>query len=440
MIQTNVIQSKAPSIRLKIIVNMLPIIGLMLFYYTHYIEGTFSFFIPLGMSMFWLIQSVLISNMNEVLFNKISVWWMAYLFICVLMVIIGFSSNNLNFIISRLPFYLIPMMGYYVIKNYNRKEKNIILILFLLIFFVNLVYNIYLGFLIPELFEDSVHTEETEKLDVLMNKATTGFIIVGYWLIGALLMVLLTTRRKLRRLICILLMIPIGYYMLFQNTRGTAILLLMVELVGMFLAYYEPTRQVNRRIYYVFSVVTIVLLLLLVFIPLMEWLIANLQSERLAKRLNDLIEFRQSRGNVDDVSDGSFTSRVMLAQISLNSFLSSPISIMIGIGDHTQSFGGDLVKSGIGNHSEFIDVLGRYGLVGAFVFWKIMKSYYQMLRSLTTNRNLLKYVNILFVVIILSGFFNGIFYPLMLIFLFLIYPIIIEITDHKNKISYSNGR
>ena len=435
MIYTNVMQNKTEVIRLKMVVNMLPIIGVMLYYYTHYIEGTYSFFIPLSLTAVWLFQSVLISSVNKVLLNNVSVWWMVYLFLSVLMWIIGYSSTNLNFIISRLPFYLVPIMGYYVIKNYNKTEKTIILTFFFVIFLVNLLYNIYLGFLLPEIFEEAAHTEELMELDVMMNKATTGFIIVGYWLIGALLIVLLNTDRKWRKLLCLLLILPIGYYMLFQNTRGTAILLLMVELVGMFLAYFEPSGQANRRLYYVFSVVTLVLLVFIVLVPLLDFLITHSQSERLIKRLSDLIDFSQSKGDISNVDEGSFTARIMLAQVSWNSFLSSPI---IGIGDHTQAFGGDLMKSGIGNHSEFIDVLARYGLVGAFVFWRIMKSYYQMLRSLTTNRKSLKYVNVVFVVIILSGFLNGIFYPVMLLFLYLIFPIIIEIADPK--MSYTNGR
>ena len=417
---------------------MLPIAGLLVFYYTHYLEGTYSFVIPLGLTFIWMVVTLLMGYIKGLLTNIVCVWWMVYLFICVVMVILGFSSTNLNFIIYRLPFFLTPVMGYFVINNYNTAEKYLILAIFFVIYFVNLIYNIILGLQFPDLFEVQEITEDAIDLGVAMNIASTGFIIVGYWLIGALLMALLATNGKGRKLLCFMLMVPIGYYMLFQNTRGTAILLLLVELAGMSLAYLEPTKQVNRRPYYVFSVITLVLFVLLVFVPLMSWLMEHLQSERLAERLKDLMDFRQSKGDMGSVREGSFSSRVLLAQTSLNSFLSSPTSIMMGIGDHTQSFGGDLVKSGIGNHSEFIDVLARYGLVGAFVFWKMMKYYYQMLRKLVTKRKSLKYVNVIFVVIILSGFLNSIFYPVMLFFIYLIFPIIIEVTD--KQIGYTNGK
>lgn len=430
--------SKAFSIRIVYVVNMLPIIGLMAYYYTRFLEGTYSFILPLGLTFLWMVLSMMTRKVKGLLINPIGGWWMVYLFLCVMMVIIGFSSTNLNFFITRLPFFIIPSIGYFVVKHYNRKEKTVLLTAFALVYAANLIYNIILGKQMPDIFEQLSSKEESLQYATLMNIANTGFIVVGYWLIGALLMAALLLKERLWRMLCILFIVTIGYYMLFQNTRGTAILLLIVELVGLFLAYFEPSRQANRRAYYLFSVVFLILLAFIVFIPIMSWLMQHLQSERLADRLNDLVDFRQAGGNINNVKEGSFTERLLLAQTSLNSFLSSPISILIGIGDHTQAIGMDLVKSGIGNHSEFIDVLGRYGLVGAFVFLNIMKSYYRLLRHMTTHREILKYVDVIFVVIILSGFLNNIFYPAMEMFLFMIYPIIIELTNYK--IDYASGR
>lgn len=427
-----------PSIRFVYILNMLPVIGLMVYYYTHYLEGTYSFIIPLGLTMAWLALSLMNGKIKGILLNKVCIWWMIYLFLCVLMVIIGFSSTNLNFVISRLPIFLLPAIGYYAVSHYNRKEKTILLTAFAIVYFVNLIYNIFLGFQFPDIFEEQVSTEESIQFSTLMNIASTGFIVVGYCLIGALLMAALVVKEKGRMLLYLLLVVPIAYYMLFQNTRGTAVLLLVVELFGMFIAYFEPKGQGNKRGYYLFTTIMLVIMGLIVFIPLLTFLMEHLQSERLSERLNDLVDFKQSGGNLNDVREGSLTERILLAQTSLNSFFSSPISIMIGIGDHTQSFGGDLIKSGIGNHSEFIDVLARYGLVGAFVFWKIMKNYHWMLYRLTTQRQVMKYVNVIFVVIILSGILNNIFYPAMLFFIYLIFPVIMEFSD--NLISYTNGK
>ena len=422
---------KTSSIRFLYLLNMFPIIGMMVYYYTRYIEGTYSFVIPLGLTSLWIVLSVMTGKVKGLLLNKVSVWWIVYLFLYVIMVIIGFSSTNLNFVISNLPKYLIPAMGYFVLKNYNRKEKTIIIVSFLLVFFVNLGYNIILGFIYPNIFEELASTEESINFSILMNIANTFFVEICYLLIGALAMTMLVVKEKGWIFFSILLIVPIAYYMLFQNTRGTAILLLMVELVGLFLAFFEPSRQANRRAYYIFSIVSIILLVFIVFIPLMSWVMEHLQSERLAERLNDLVDFKQSGGDLNDVKEGSFTARIQLAQTSLNTFLSGPINILIGIGDHTQALGGDLVKSGIGNHSEFVDVLARFGLIGAFIFWNIMRRYYQMLKSLSYRREVLKYVSVIFWIIVISGILNLLFVPTMLFFLYIALPLFIELAEQR---------
>lgn len=422
---------KTPSIRFAYVLNMLPIIGLLAYYYTRYLEGTYSFIIPLGLSFLWMILSMMTGKVKGLLFNKVSVWWMIYLFMYVIMVIIGFSSTNINFVVSNFPKYLIPAIGYFVIKNYNRKEKIVILLCFFVIYLANLVYNIFLGFQFPYIFEEQASTEASIDFSVLMNIANTFFVEICFLLIGVLVMTMLVIKDKRWGSLCLLLVLPMAYYMLFQNTRGTAILLLMVELVGMFLAFFEPSRQANRRAYYIFSTVSLLLVAVIVFIPLMSWLMEYLQSDRLADRLNDLVDFKQSGGNLNNVEEGSFTERILLAQTSLNTFLSSPVNILIGIGDHSQAFGGDLIKSGIGNHSEFIDVLARFGLVGAIVFWNITRKYYQMLKSLSSKREILKYVDVLFWIIIISGILNLLFVPTMLFFMYLVFPLFIVLVDQR---------
>ena len=430
---------KTPSIRFVYLLNMMPIIGLLVYYYTRYLEGTFSFIIPLGLTFAWIVLSLMTGRIKRLLFNKVCFWWMAYLFLCVMMVVIDLSSTNLNFIISRLPIYMIPAIGYFVVRHYNLKEKKIILTAFVVIYLANLTYNIYLGFLFPGIFDEQASTEESIEFCVLMNIANTFFIEICYMIIGILIIVALNIKDKGWKLLCILLITPIFYYMLFQNTRGIAILLLIIELVGLFLAFFEPTRSEIRRPYYLFSIGILVMLVFILFIPLMGWILEFIQSERLAERLNDLVDFSQSGGDVNNVREGSFTERILLAQTSLNSFLSSPVSVFIGIGDHSQAFGGDLVKSGIGHHSEFIDVLARYGIVGAFVFFNIMKKYYLMLKKLSFERKILKYVNVLFGIIIMSGVLNLLFEPNILLFMYIIMPVIIELVASKLNYTLSSN-
>lgn len=417
---------------------MLPISGLMSYYYTSYLEGTFSFVVPLGLTALWFGITLLTGKVKGLLTNEISLWWMAYLLLCIFMVIIGFSNTNLNHIISNMPIYLIPVMGYFVLRYYNKKEKTLLLVTFFIIFFINLFYNIFLGYQFPEIFEEQVSTDESIEFRKMMNMCDTEFIIVGYLLIGLFMLFAIEHMKKGIKVLCVLLATTIAYHMLFQNTRGTAILMLAAEIGGFILASKEPKLKKSRVTYYMFSVVFGVVLLFVVFVPLMNWVLENIQSERLAERLNDLLDFGKSGGDMNQVSEGSFSQRVLFAQTSLNTFFSNPINMLIGIGDQATKLGTDLVKTGIGNHSEFIDVLARYGLVGAFVFWKIMSGLYRLMRGLIVSRDILKYVNVIFVIVIFSGFFNTIFHPALLFFLFISFPIAIELLSIN--VSYQYGK
>ena len=410
---------------------MIPIILLMSFYYTHYIEGLFSFFIPLLLSVFWIFQSVLICGVKKVIFNKLSLWWWVYLFLCVTMVILGFSSTNLNFVISRLPIYIIPGIGYFVVRNYNRKEESVLLSFFALILGSNLLYNIFLGVQFPDIFEEQESTEASIQLRIMLNMADTAFINVCVFIIGLFLVVFLVKKHFFHRIGLVLLAIPMGYHLLIQNTRGIAILLLLVEIVGILIAYIEPKGKRNLKPYYLGMGVGLVIFTFALLIPIIEFIIQNLQSERLAERMNDLLDFIQSGGKTSQLKEGSLAMRLQLAQTSLNTFLSNPINFLIGIGDHTQSFGGDLIKSGIGGHSEFIDVAARYGVVGIIVFFYIIKEYYRLLKRLTDKRELQKYMNVIFYIFLMMGILNNVFEPMQLLFLYIVFPIVIELTNYN---------
>lgn len=419
------------SIRLRYIFNMIPIILMSLYYYTHFVEGTYSSFIPLVLIMFWFAHSLTISNISEILFNKGQKWWMIYAFVAFMMVVLGFSSTNINFFIMRIPFYLVPAIGYFVIKHYRTREMIVLLFAISIIFFANIFQNIFLWTMMPEIFEEQESTDMSLEFSKAMNLADTGFIAVCLFYIGMLVMVIDNMKGRFHRLLMLEAMLIIAFFILFVNTRGTATLLFGVMFVGLFLAKFEPKRA-NVRSYYVAAILILIFVGTFIIIPLLLWLLENMESKRLAERLEDVMSFMSSKGNVNSVSDtGSMGARIALSQTSLNTFFSNPINMLIGIGDHTVEIGMDLHKTGIGNHSEFIDVLARYGLVGAFVFIKILKSYYQNLKSIATCRSVMKYVNVVFLIFVLYGFLNNCFIPIIHIFMFIIFPIVIMIINQK---------
>lgn len=419
-------------IRIGYVINMIPIILIAVYYYTHFLAGTLSFFIPLSLSFFWLIHSFIIKSMGTVLFTQCSKWWIAYAIVALIMIFLGRSATNINFFISRLPYYIIPIMGYFVARHYNVKELKLLVAFISIVFFANLFYNIGLWNVMPEVFEEQESTEVSIQYGIMMNLADTQFVAVCMFVIGVVFMLFMNTTGLLRRMFYVSIGLVCGFFILFVNSRATTALLFGVMTLGMIMALFEP-HKVNVRPYYLKMSLFLIIVGSFIAVPLLIWILQNTESVRMVERLEDVISFSKSKGDMNSLSEGSMAQRLALAQTSLNTFFSSPLNMLIGIGDHTVSFGMNLHKSGIGGHSEFIDILARYGIIGAFVFIGILKSYYKSLKSLSSDRSIIKYVNIIFFVFIIYGFLNLVFLPTSEMFLFIVFPSIIKILSEKRR-------
>lgn len=419
-------------IRIGHVINMIPIILIAIYYYTHFLEGTLSFLIPLSLTFFWLIHSFIIKSIGDVLFTQSSKWWVVYAIVALIMIFLGRSITNINFFISRLPYYIIPIMGYFVARHYNVKELKLLLTFIAIVFFANLFYNIGLWNVMPEVFEEQESTEVSIQYGIMMNLADTQFVAVCMFAIGVAFMLFINTTVFWGRIFYVSIGIVCGFFILFVNSRATTALLLGVMILGMIMALFEP-HKINVKPYYFKTSLLLIIVGSFIAVPLLIWIFQNTESVRMAERLEDLISFSQSRGDTNSLSEGSMSQRLALAKTSLNTFFSSPLNMLIGIGDHTVSFGMDLHKSGIGGHSEFIDILARYGILGASIFVGIIKSYYKSLKSLSSDRSIIKYVNIIFFVFIIYGFLNLVFLPTFELFLFIVFPSIIKIISVKRQ-------
>lgn len=416
-------------IRLRYLVNMLPLILLIVIYYTRIIYETMSPLLPVLLVLFWCFQSLFLKPPQKIFANKWSFLWLIYLLLGLFMVLIGLAEANVFFYISRLSFYVLPIAGYFVVNYYNRKEQLLLLVLFSIVFFVNLGWNFYLGYTFPSLFESLESTEESKQLEAIMNVAPTAYHAVCLFSIGIALMFIDNFRTFISYLFSGIIIAVLFYFMISLNSRATAIIVLLLLMIGIYIAKREP-RRIRLKIYYITRVLLVVVLGSIVVLPVLVWLVNNIDDSRLIERFQTLVDFTSAKGNMDNIEEGSFTQRILLMQTSLETFCANPINMMIGIGEQTNVMGVDLMKTGIGNHSEFTDVLARHGIIGAILFWNILSFYFRWLKSLSSFRAIIKYVCVLFVIYIIYGFLNKVFQPILLIFMFIIFPICVIQLDY----------
>lgn len=423
------LQVRNERIRFSVFTNMIPLVLLILIYYTRFLNTNLNPLYAVLITLFWCFQSIFLKSLTNIFFNRWSKLWLIYLFLGVFMVLIGFAAANINFYISSIPVYVLPIAGYFVVNYYNRREQLLLLVLFFAIFLANVGWNYSLWLTYPDIFESLESTEESVEFAAMMNIAPTPYNAVCFFSIGLVLMVLDNCRKFLLSICGIVLICFLLFYMLVINTRATAMIILLLMLVGMFIAKKEPNRKKLNN-YYITNILVLVGIGFLFVLPVLVWMANNIESERLAERLQDLIAFTSSKGDLDNVEEGSFTKRILLIQTSLRTFLDGPINMLIGIGEQANGIGVDLVKVGIGNHSEFTDVLAKHGIVGGVLFWKILSTYKRWLASLSCRRSIIKYVNVFFVIFIIYGFLNKVFQPILLIYMFFIIPISIRQLDY----------
>lgn len=423
-------------IRTRNFFNILLILIIFVYYYTSFINCTVSIIIPLIAVVLWFFISMFTEDINTIIFSKESKWWVFYMALCFMMTILGISSSNINFHIASLPLYTTPIIGYYVVRNYNNKELKLLLFLLLVVYLANIIQNIMVWRELPDLFGDENESSaENYEFMRMLNIAPTAMVATSMVVIGTMVVTIVYSKKLLYRFLSLSILLIVGFYVFIVSARATSIVMIAFMLLGFMMAIKEP--NTHKKSYYFSRYLILFCIGFGIIIPTMTFILQSIENERLLRRFNDIFSFLQTKGNVDSMDSGSFSARIELWGVSISSWLSNPITFVFGIGDHTVSIGEDLRKSGIGGHSEIWDLLGKYGLLGAFIFYKIFKLYHNNMVKICGNSDIIKYVNFIIITYLIYGFFNHIINPIILLYTFLIFPVIIKLLVSNTNSNYS---
>lgn len=190
--------------------------------------------------------------------------------------------------------------------------------------------------------------------------------------------------------IWVLLINSIGIFLSFYINafilqRATNVIIFVMAVILIFV--FQGKKDVGRRGFIFTCVAFFVVLFSLgtgVFEALMTAVIDAVDSPRIADRFEAILVFLRT-GNIEEA--GGFSGRYDLIAQSFSTWLSSPVSFLFGVGDHR--FDNTLV----GNHSDIIDSLARYGLFGSALLFGILVSHFAIMRRelFATNNNSLRY-------------------------------------------------
>lgn len=326
-------------------------------------------------------------------------WVVAYVVIMILYKLIGYSSaewgnymNQLLFFTPLLLMLLIPDM-----LSIGQKKKLWWLLVFVMAF--NIADNIRLCILYPQLnsvsrlFQDEVFLAS-------INAGGTPFYTFSLFFFNVCFFVFLNCKEKATKYLAMVAAFISAIYILGFCLKGSIVVYFLLSLVLQIFAY----KTQNTTLFFIvlaLSAIFAFVVLNLFKDAIADFIISVSPSERLTTRLVTLVDVENEEADI-----GTITGRTNLYLLSIKTWLSNFINFFIGIGDHRAQLG--VKATGIGQHSDLLDSLARYGLLGLIVLFSIFRNYFRYLFSLYNKKFKMQLVAISFLIIII-GFTRGLF-------------------------------
>lgn len=328
----------------------------------------------------------------------------------------GITDYSPYILIERLVLLSSPLIFLSISEYYNKNEKHLLFFLFFFIICINIVDNIRLFYQDNSIFESLAISDSTAKYT---NAGETNFVaFVMLFSLSAFLFFL--AEKKIVFKIVYASCFALGvFFIAVINSRTTSLLLLLFGVL--LLIFFAKKKKIS------FSKILITIIILFIIFMLFrsfifEFLIGMFKGSRSQERLEDLSLFFNGQSYS---SDGSFSVRMKLAQISFESFSKNPFTVLFGMGEHDVP-----VKSyyyatitGIGGHSQIIDYLAQYGIVG---FSILVFYFYENIRKsvrLSHKKSLNGGYFVIIIVFFLYGLFNIVFYYNMFFVIFVLVPV-----------------
>lgn len=323
---------------------------------------------------------------------------------------IGYSDAAWGNYLNQLCFYTCMLFMIMFQKGGHLNKFFLLAIWGVLVF--NIVDNIFLSYLYPELNYARLYQEEDFLQSI--NAGGPSFYMFVLFVFNICFFVFLNCKFKSLRFLMLASCILSATYILGFCYKGITVIFFFFSLVSIY--YAKRTKKTSLFVVVSLSLFLLTFVMVQLFSDaLVDTIKAVSPNERLTARLVGLI-------NADDVEadTSSATSRTHLYIMSIKTWLSDISNIVYGIGDHRVQFGA--AQTGISQHSDLLDILPIYGLVGLVFIWIIFKNAYKIIVSYFDNEYKLQ-VSTILMLFVLYGLVEKIFNPMAGCVVFLLLPL-----------------
>lgn len=205
--------------------------------------------------------------------------------------------------------------------------------------------------------------------------------------------------------------------------RGTNVIMSVILLASIAIFQFVNVKSTLRFIV-IFSIIILFLYQSGAIFSLLDYVANSISTDRIATRINALNYYLQYGDAVE--AGSSMATRSELMHRSLNTFSDSFVNVLFGVGDHRG------IGSPVGNHSEILDVLARYGIIGfSLVFIMFKRLFMYWYRLLDFNKRVQYQVLAILTIFIARNFWGFSLTSAISILLFLYMPLVLRSTITK---------
>lgn len=325
--------------------------------------------------------------------------------------VFGFSSASIGNYFLLITFFDMIIKSLYVQQYYSNKEKRILLRLIQIIIAVNIISNIYVGYIYSNI-HYYVYFYPEQYLN--LNVAQTEFYNMLAFFIGANFFLVQKEKNKICKVFDVFLIILSYYFILNFETRTTSLIMSFI-LILLIIINRNPSklRKILKTILFITFFSSI-------FLIEFDFIIRYL-PERVAVRISAVI-------NHDTFINSEYTSRVGLFFNGVRTMFSSLPNFIFGVGNHL----GSDYSSIIGQHSLISDYMAKYGLLGLLFLLYFFSSIKKVFCNLKTNHFVSEYNKIVIFVFIIISFLSNSFRSETAVVVFLILSAINESAQQTN--------
>lgn len=408
------------------LISILPILRANL----HTLVCVFVFFV-------WFIYSVSQTSLKFVIKDPwgVSTWWIILIIYEFFLSVIGFSSTEPNNFLTRIPVYFIPVVMTFVLRKYSYNDQKHLFIFIIIIIVSTILQNSFLHLRNPSFFNGFSLKEDIYRLT---NWGTSGFVGCALFMVPSCFLIYQKKNSGFIRWIALLGLVLPFFYITIINTRNTAFILLLFYIVAL---VYVRRVKINDRVLFVILTTIVFVVGMALVLPLVNWLASILGSEKLVNGLNS-ISLSLQNSQIEEYEGSSLYGRFFLMQVSLGTWTQSFFTFLFGIGEdaldaNSLGFISDLEALGIGQHSQIIDFLAMYGIVGTSMLLKAFHATFSCIRTFAVNKSMLRELNVVFIGYLLMSVLNNTLYTNELLVMFVLFAISVNIYSQKTVESNS---